>query len=59
MENNEFKVAQIKEVKPPKPLKATPHPHQDRLDEHREVPSLTTDRFKNPVIEQHEKECGK
>jgi len=36
------KVAQPKTMTPPKPLKAIPHPHQDRLDEHREVPSLVT-----------------
>jgi len=42
MKKDEFKVAQPKAMTPPKPLKAIPHPHQDRLDEHREVPSLVT-----------------
>jgi len=36
------KVAQPKAMTPPKPLKAIPHPHQDRLEQHREVPSLVT-----------------
>jgi hypothetical protein len=39
----------------PKPLKPSPHPHQDRLEQHRTLPSLVTDRFKNPVKEiEHE-----
>jgi hypothetical protein len=45
------KVAQPKALTLPKPLKAAPHPHQDRLEQHREVPSLVTDRFKTPVKE--------
>lgn len=52
MKKDEFKVAQPKAMTPPKPLKAIPHPHQDRLEQHREVPSLVTDKFKNPVKEQ-------
>jgi len=59
MSKNELKVAQPLTHAQPKPLKPTPHPHQDRLEQHRELPSLVTDRNKNPVVEQHEKECGK
>jgi hypothetical protein len=39
---------------PHKPLKPKPHTHQARVEQHREVKSLVTDRFKNPI-----KECGK
>ena len=52
------KVAQPIIHAPHKPLKPSPHPHQDRLEQHRTLPSLVTDQFKNPIIE-HEKECGK
>jgi hypothetical protein len=34
---------------PHKPFKPVAHPHQDRLEQHRELPSLVTDRFKNPI----------
>jgi hypothetical protein len=45
------KVAQPITYGKPKPLKPSPHPHQDRLEQHRELPSLVTDCFKNPVKE--------
>jgi hypothetical protein len=45
------KVAQPKTFAPPKPLKAEAHPHQARLKQHRALPSLVTDRFKNPIKE--------
>jgi hypothetical protein len=45
------KVAQPKDMSPHKPLKAQPHPHQDRLEQHRTLPSLVTDSFKNPIKE--------
>jgi len=49
-----FKVPKVAEPAthaPPKPFKPSPHPHQDRLEQHRDLPSLVTDRFKNPVKE--------
>jgi hypothetical protein len=52
------KVAQPIIHAPHKPLKPSPHPQHSRLEQHRELPSLVTDQFKNPIIE-HEKECGK
>ena len=36
---------------PHKPLKTSPHPQQARLEQYRELPSLVTDRFKNPIKE--------
>ena len=36
------KVAQPKAMTPHKTLKAMPHPHQDRLEQHRALPSLIT-----------------
>jgi hypothetical protein len=36
---------------PPKPFKPSQHPHQDRLEQYRALPSLVTDRNKNPVKE--------
>jgi len=36
------KVAQPKDMSPHKPFKAQSHPHQDRLEQHRALPSLVT-----------------
>jgi hypothetical protein len=45
------KVAQPIVHAPPKPFKPVVHPHQDRLEQHRTLPSLVTDQFKNPIKE--------
>jgi hypothetical protein len=45
------KVAQPKAMTPHKAFKPRPHPHQDRLEQHRTLPSLVTDVNKNPVKE--------
>jgi len=34
--------AQPKNMTPLKPLKPSPHPHQDRLEQYRSIPSLVT-----------------
>jgi hypothetical protein len=36
------KVAQPKAMTPHKAFKPRPHPHQDRLEQHRTLPSLVT-----------------
>ena len=51
MKKNVFKVALPSTYAPPKVFKPSQHPHQDRLEQYRALPSLVTDRFKNPVKE--------